>query len=142
MFILVDRIIKEGGIVPSYVTVQLLKNAMEASEVKKFLIDGFPRNDENNESWIKTMDDYANVAFILFFDCPEEVMEQRLLQRGTTSGRTDDNIESIKKRFQTFQNETMKVIKFYDEKGKVRSVKADRSKEEVFEDVQKLFADL
>lgn len=141
-FLIVDKIIKEGRIVPSYITVQLLKNAMEQSKVKKFLIDGFPRNDENNESWIENMKDYADVAFILFFDCPEEVMEKRLLQRGATSGRTDDNIDSIKKRFNTFQNETMKVIDFYRGMNKVKTVDANRSKEEVFEDVKKFFSDL
>lgn len=36
---------------------------------------------------------------VLFYDCPEEVMEARLLERGKTSGRSDDNIETIKKRF-------------------------------------------
>eukprot|EP00966_Prymnesium_polylepis_P023800 548404-Prymnesium_polylepis.1 len=37
----------------------------------------------------------------------EEVLQERLLARGQTSGRTDDNIESIKKRFVTFKNESM-----------------------------------
>ena len=43
------------------------------------------------------MDHRVNFAFVLFFDCPEEVMQQRLLKRGENSGRTDDNIESIKR---------------------------------------------
>eukprot|EP00958_Prasinococcus_capsulatus_P025032 scaffold4075_cov299-Prasinococcus_capsulatus_cf.AAC.5 len=41
-------------------------------------------------------------AFVLFFDVPEAVMEARLLKRGETSGRSDDNLESIRKRFRTF----------------------------------------
>ena len=40
---------------------------------------------------------------VLFFDCPLETMEERLLSRGKTSGRSDDNAETIKKRFKTFQ---------------------------------------
>lgn len=44
------------------------------------------------------MGNSAEIDFVLFFDCSESVMEQRLLKRGETSGRTDDNIESIRKR--------------------------------------------
>ena len=54
------------------------------------------------------------VAGVLVFDCPEEVMEERLLERGKTSGRTDDNVDSIRKRFKTFKDETMPVLKYYE----------------------------
>ena len=43
----------------------------------------------------------ARVAIVLFLDCPENVMEQRLIKRGETSGRSDDNVDSIRKRFHT-----------------------------------------
>lgn len=46
--------------------------------------------------------DWADVKFVLTFDCPEDVMLQRLLERGKTSGRSDDNIESIRKRCDLF----------------------------------------
>ena len=47
-------------------------------------------------------------------------MTQRLLERGKTSGRTDDNEDTIKKRFQTFQDSTVPVLDFYSEKEKLR----------------------
>ena len=40
---------------------------------------------------------------VLFFDCPEDVMVERLLERGKTSGRSDDNEDTIRKRFNTFR---------------------------------------
>ena len=49
------------------------------------------------------MDAISDVKFLLFLDCPQEVMLERLLERGKTSGRSDDNIESIKKRFITYE---------------------------------------
>lgn len=49
--ILVATMIKNGQIVPSYVTVALLQQAMKNSTNSRFLIDGFPRNAENNQSW-------------------------------------------------------------------------------------------
>ena len=70
--------------------------------------------------------------FILFFDCPEEVMQERLLNRGKTSGRSDDNLESIKKRFKTFEETSMPVVDYYQKEGKVEKVLATGSPEEVY----------
>lgn len=44
------------------------------------------------------------------FECSFEVMEKRLIKRGETSGRADDNAETIKKRFETFTNETQPIV--------------------------------
>jgi adenylate kinase family enzyme len=56
------------------------------------------------------------------FDCPEEVMVERLLERGKTSGRVDDNEETIRKRFHTFQQATLPVIEHYQQLDKVKQV--------------------
>lgn len=85
------------------------------------------------------MNSEVNVPFILFFDCPEDVMEKRLLKRGETSGRSDDNIASIKKRFTTFQKESMPVIEYYNKQSKVVSLNADRDPKQIFEDIKKHF---
>ena len=181
---MVAQMIKDGQIVPSHVTISLLQKAMADSGQDRFLIDGFPRNDENRNAfeqqvcillspkqaskmtWVfsvltcfaqhdhsafvtyyiictamylslcgflildmpifgmicsstsctcllRRFHDPASTCphvlfclllqtgtepdFVLFLDCPEQVMEKRLL--GRQEGRTDDNIESIKKRF-------------------------------------------
>ena len=46
---------------------------MKASATQKFLIDGFPRNADNLDGWEKQMRSKAEVKFVLFFECPEEV---------------------------------------------------------------------
>ena len=53
------------------------------------------------------MADVAEVRCVLFFYCPEDVLEQRLLSRGRSSGRTDDNAKSAKKRFRTYVETTL-----------------------------------
>ena len=65
---------------------------------------GFPRK---MDQAIKFDESVCPSRFTLFFDCNEEVMLQRLLNRGKTSGRADDNEESIKKRFKTFVETSM-----------------------------------
>lgn len=135
----VSQLTKEGKIVPSYVTVKLLQNAMNESNVKKFLIDGFPRNTENNDQWVKDMQDLCDMKFVLCFDCSEEAMEKRLLNRGISSGRNDDNIESIRKRFNTFKEQTLEVIQYYESQDKVRRINSERDIDDVYVDVRALF---
>lgn len=74
--------------------------------------------------------------FVLFFDCPEEVMQQRLLKRGETSGRADDNAESIKKRFRTFVETSMPVVDMFDKQGRVVKVSAVKTPADVYLEVQ------
>jgi len=71
-------------------------------------------------------------SFTLFFDCPEDVMEQRLLNRGKTSGRADDNAESIKKRFKTFVETSMPVVQYFEKEGKVEKIMATEAPEKVY----------
>ena len=140
---LINEHITNGSIVPVEITLNLLKIKMDSYVAKgsnNFLIDGFPRNKDNLEGWNKIMGDCANVQFCLFFDCPEEVMEGRLLERGKTSGRADDNIESIKKRFKTYVESTQPIIEAYDTVGRMKRVVSDKPVEDVFSEVSTLFA--
>ncbi|CCK71430.1 bifunctional uridylate/adenylate kinase KNAG_0H00140 [Huiozyma naganishii CBS 8797] len=133
---LIKHYITEGLIVPQEITVKLLENAIRDNFKEgrtKFLVDGFPRK---MDQAITFEDVIVPSKFVLFFDCPEEVMEKRLLERGKTSGRADDNIESIKKRFKTFVETSMPVIEYFEEQNKVIKIKCDKSVEEVYNDVQ------
>nr|XP_033772170.1 UMP-CMP kinase [Geotrypetes seraphini] len=141
---LIDKCIKEGAIVPVEITIRLLQRAMNEAmkadaQKNKFLIDGFPRNEDNLQGWNKAMNDEADVAYILFFDCDDETCINRCLERGKSSGRTDDNRESLKKRIQTYQQSTKPIIEQYQKMNKVRRVDASRSVDQVFEAVQKIF---
>ncbi|KAB1204063.1 UMP-CMP kinase 3 [Morella rubra] len=132
---MIQNMIKEGKIVPSEVTIKLLQQAMAESGNDKFLIDGFPRNEENRAAF----EDVTKIepAFVLFFDCSEEEMERRLL--GRNQGREDDNIETIRKRFKVFLESSLPVIEHYKSRGKVRMIEAARPIEEVFESVKAVF---
>lgn len=133
--VMIQSMIKEGKIVPSVVTVKLLQTAMIKSGNDKFLIDGFPRNEENRAAFERVTG--MTPEFILFFDCHEEEMEKRIL--GRNQGRVDDNIETIRKRFKVFIESSVPVINHYDALGKVRKIDAAKPKEEVFASVQPLF---
>jgi UMP-CMP kinase len=103
----------------------------------KSQITGFPRKLDQAHAFESSV---VPSKFTLFFDCPEDVMQERLLNRGLTSGRADDNLESIKKRFKTFVETSMPVVDEFETKGKVVKVMATRGPDEVYEDVKKGFA--
>ncbi|KAF9969555.1 hypothetical protein BGZ73_008052 [Actinomortierella ambigua] len=136
---LIKTYIKEGKIVPHIVTIALLENAMLESGQKRFLIDGFPRKMDQALEFERVV---VPSKFILFFECPEEVMLQRLLKRGETSGRSDDNIESIRKRFRTFTETSMPVIDHYSSLNKVHTVRCTDSPEGVYQKVKSIFNEL
>ena len=137
---MINTYITEGKIVPMEVTIQLLENAMKAAMEKEnktlFLIDGFPRKLDQAHAFERTV---VPSKFTLFFDCPEDVMQDRLLVRGQTSGRADDNLESIKKRFKTFVDTSMPVVDEFASQGRVVKVESVKSPEEVHKEVVEKF---
>ncbi|TVY19124.1 Uridylate kinase [Lachnellula arida] len=99
----------------------------------KFLIDGFPRQ---MDQALKFEESVCPAKFVLFFDCPEQEMQRRLLDRGKTSGRSDDNADSIKKRFKTFVETSMPVVDYFDGQGRVVKVVATKTPEQVYKETK------
>lgn len=137
---LIKDYIRDGLIVPMEVTVKLLENAMKEVIAKnpnktgqRFLIDGFPRKMDQAVAFEQAI---CVAKLVLFYDCPEAEMERRLMERGKTSGRADDNAESIRKRFRTFIETSMPVVDVYSKDGKVVKIDATATPDEVFKATQ------
>ncbi len=144
---IINNKISAGAIVPSSITVRLIKNAMEElhreKNITKFLIDGFPRSKENVDVWNEQMDaEETVVEFVLHLECLEHTMTERLLERAKTSGRDDDNLETIRSRFKTHRESTQPIIDYYKEKDMVKEVEAHGTVEEVYAEVEPLFKGL
>jgi len=136
---LIEHHITNGTIVPVEITCSLLERAMTNSLKNNFLIDGFPRNEDNLQGWNKQMGEKVNLQCVLFFDCSQEICTARCLGRGAAgSGRSDDNEESLKKRFVTYQQATMPIIKHYQEKELVKTLDASKSPDEVYSVVESI----
>jgi len=148
---LIQNCIREGIIVPKEVTTKLLENAMHAQLEKKmggagwaegqgrFLIDGFPRK---MDQALMFEQDVCISSLTLFFTTTEEVMLDRLLERGKTSGREDDNVESIKKRFRTYKTDTMPVIAYYAKSNKVAEIESSPPVDEVYATAREVVREL
>lgn len=110
-------IMERGELVPLEVVLDLLKEEIvkNLSSSKGFLIDGYPREKEQGILFEKNV---APVNLVLFFDASEKTLVERLLGRAKTSGRVDDNEETIKKRLHTFNTHNDQVVQQYTEKLK------------------------
>jgi adenylate kinase family enzyme len=105
---------------------------MLSSGGKLFLIDGFPRALDQAHAFEESI---QPCDAVLFFDCSEEVMRRRLLERGKTSGRADDNEEAIVKRFRTFVEQSKPVVEEFKAAGKVYEISSEQTPDAVFNDV-------
>ncbi|KAJ4870582.1 UMP-CMP kinase 3 [Raphanus sativus] len=104
---MIQNMIKEGKIVPSEVTIKLLQKAIqENGTISSSLMASLA---------MRRTEQLLRKVFVLFFDCPEEEMERRLLGRNRGE---DDNIETIRKRFKVFLESSLPVIQYYEAKGK------------------------
>merc|ERR1712224_285395 len=123
--------------IPSEITVGLIEDEMRRQGwAGKYLIDGFPRSVENYEVWASLIGNKVNLKFTFLIECSEKVMEERLLNRGKTSGRSDDNIETIRKRFTVFQEETVPVLNLLASKMETKKVNSDPGIDNVWSEVE------
>lgn len=125
-----NSIMEKGQLVPREVVLDLIRSAIEknVSTAKGFLIDGYPREVEQG---IDFENKIAPCTLILYYDCKDETMTQRLIGRGLSSGRVDDNLETIKKRLDTFHLHSKPVMAHYSEK--VATINADTDTDTIFQ---------
>ena len=133
---IIEEFITAGKLVPNEIIVTLLRDKMETvirtTGRNNFLLDGFPRSLSNLEAWHGIFGKQADLPKILYFECPYPVLEQRILGRARYSGRSDDNIESIKLRFDTFKAETLPTVEHFKSKNKCVEIDTSQDRQTVY----------
>lgn len=114
---LINSYIKDGHLVPDDVTLKLLEQhiATLPEDTKGIIFDGFPRTLNQTvqlERLMKKRGD--NVAVLIDINVPEDEIINRLLERGKTSGRADDNLETIKERLVVYHEQTRPIDDYYE----------------------------
>ncbi|CAH8573495.1 unnamed protein product [Heterobilharzia americana] len=131
---------KNGTIVPAKITCGLLHQAMTKSYkdagCMNFLVDGFPRNEDNRLCWEQDMNPLTNLKRVIVLDCPDDICIQRCL--GRQSNRVDDNEETLQHRIKQFKEQCMPVIKFYEAQNLVTVIDAKQSIPEVCNQVRQM----
>ncbi|MCO8121260.1 nucleoside monophosphate kinase [Stieleria sp. TO1_6] len=141
----IDEILAAGKLVPNEITVTLLSNAMEnvtrTTGKNNFLLDGFPRSLDNLEGWYAIFGREAELPKMLYFECPYPVLESRILGRAKYTGRTDDNPQSLKLRFDTFKAETLPTIERFKSQNKCVEIDTSQDRQSVYSLVQRSLAE-
>lgn len=133
-------IIAEGGLVSDEIIVQIIeKTIKENPHSDGFLFDGFPRT--YVQAYILSglmIKLHTSLNCLISLELDEEIAVQRLLERGKTSGRSDDNEEVIRNRLCEYHDKTLPVLQIYKNKGIYAGIDSQNSIEQVHADVDKV----
>lgn len=129
-------IMDKGQLVPDEVVIEMINSALENNpQAKGFLFDGFPRTTAQAEALDKLLaQKNTEIAIVLALQVGKDELVSRLLNRGKTSGRSDDTNEAvIKSRIEEYEKKTAVVAEYYNKFGKVVMVKGEGTIDEIFD---------
>jgi adenylate kinase len=130
------KFMDKGQLVPDEVVIGMIDSCLDHhTDAKGFLFDGFPRTVAQAEALDKLLSlKRTEIALVLSLEVSEEELVRRLLNRGKTSGRPDDNDEIvIRKRFVVYKNETSPVAEYYKQANKFVSIKGEGTLTDIFD---------
>ena len=125
----------KGQLVPDEVVIGMISSALDNNhDAKGFLFDGFPRTAAQAEALDKLLElKKTAINLMLSLEVSEEELVRRLLKRGETSGRSDDNNEKvIRARITEYHRKTTAVAHYYDQFNKVEIIKGEGTVTEIF----------
>jgi adenylate kinase len=126
----------EGKLVPDQLVVDMVDDKLqEGHDREGTIFDGFPRTIPQAEALDKLLESKGMpIAVTVMLDVPDDELIARLMERGKTSGRTDDQDKSkIETRLQVYKDETLPVANYYKEQGKLAVVDGVGSINDIFE---------
>lgn len=138
--VLAKSFIDKGQLVPDEVTNHMVKDFIARNNNDKgFIFDGYPRTIAQGENLDRVLEEYqVNVTSMIALEVDEDELVIRLLERGKSSGRPDDQDEAIiRNRFKVYNDETSPLANFYAQKGKFIAVKGKGSIDEIFQNLCK-----
>jgi adenylate kinase len=125
----------KGQLVPDEVVIGMIDSSLEHhKDATGFLFDGFPRTAAQAQALDKLLALRKNeINIVLALEVSEEELVKRLLNRGKTSGRSDDSDENvIRRRFAVYKNDTAPVADYYKRAHKFKSIEGEGSVDEIF----------
>ena len=133
--------VDKGQLVPDEVVIGMISSALdENAGASGFLFDGFPRTVAQAEALDKLLElKKSEISLVLFLEVNEDELIKRLVNRGKTSGRSDDADENIqRKRQEVYKNETLPVAAHYSKAKKVVNVNGIGGVEDIFSRISTL----
>ena len=127
--------INQGQLVPDDLIIQLIACFLdEKSNSKGVLFDGFPRTIPQAKALKELLNERGtDIAVLIDLQVDDEELIKRLMERGKISGRSDDNLETIKSRLDVYHAQTAPLATYYIDEGKHTPIKGVGSISEIFE---------
>lgn len=128
------KFMDQGLLVPDEVVIGMISGKIDENpEARGFVFDGFPRTTAQAEALDKLLE-FKNTQIhqVLSLEVPEDELVRRLVERGLTSGRSDDNAEVVGKRIKEYHAKTEPVAQHYDLQSKLVRLKGDGTIEDTF----------
>jgi adenylate kinase len=130
-----ESLMKRGLLVPDEIVIGMIRTAIEANpNARGFLFDGFPRTVAQAEALDRLLaEKSSSISIVLALEVSQEELVQRLLNRGRTSGRSDDtDPEVIRARIIEYENKTAQVADHYRQFDKVEQIKGEGGIDDIF----------
>ncbi len=121
------KYLDQGLLVPDEVVIGMISGKIDENpDARGFIFDGFPRTAEQAKALDKLLEfKETQIHQVLSLEVPEDELIRRLVERGVTSGRSDDNVEVITKRIKEYHAKTAIVADHYNAQDKLVKLKGD-----------------
>ncbi len=135
---LAQKYMDEGNLVPDQVVIDMVDYKIKSDgKVNGYIFDGFPRTVAQADALDKLMNSKGSpISCMIALEVSKDELVKRLMNRGKTSGRTDDQDEAkIQNRITVYENETMPVANYYQKQNKFNSIHGIGTVEEIFNNI-------
>lgn len=135
------ELIDAGKLVPDDVVIGMMEQQLKTyTDATGFIFDGFPRTEDQAEALDKLLErQNTKLDAMIALQVPEEELVSRLLERGKSSGRSDDNDETvIRNRIQEYEDKTATLATYYYNQGKYYPIEGVGSIDEIFERISQV----
>ncbi|MHA8051504.1 adenylate kinase [Aquirufa sp. ROCK-SH2] len=135
------KLMDQGILVPDSVVIGMIENKLNENKTAAgFIFDGFPRTVAQAEALDQLLKGHGlSIKDMISLEVNQEELTQRLLERGKTSGRPDDqNEDLIRKRVQEYTDKTAPVANYYESQGKFKGINGIGGIEEIFDQITQI----
>ncbi|MBQ1874703.1 MAG: adenylate kinase [Paludibacteraceae bacterium] len=136
----IDALISRGNLVPDDMMYGVIDNYLRTlpKDCKGIILDGYPRTVPQAESLTELLRKYNMDALMIDLMVDEQLLIQRLIERGKVSGRADDNLNTIRHRIAVYHNQTEPIANYYLHQGNYFAINGNHTVDEVFLQIERI----
>jgi adenylate kinase len=136
----IEALISKGNLVPDDIMYGVIENYIAGlpNDCPGTIFDGYPRTVSQAEALTSLLEKYHMEAIMIDLMVDEQLLIQRLIERGKVSGRADDNLNTIRHRIAVYHNQTEPIAHYYLHHGNYCPVNGNHKMEDVFLQIERI----